>query len=334
MEIVKVAVIGLGGVAQLVHLPNLVKIKFAQLQSVAEVKTSRLNALADKFSIVERYKNYKELLEKSDIDAVVVTTPTSQHKEIVIDCLNAGKDVLVEKPIARNYQEALSMVETAKKKKRKLMVGMNLRYRPDTMLMKTMIEAGEIGEPFYAKALWIRRQSSSEKWFSKREEAGGGVILDLGIHLLDLSLWLLDYPKVKTVQTQNYFHKTKNLEDTSVSFLRCQDSKIINIETSWSLPVPIDSFQLSVYGSKGSIISSPLHVYKRVNEQFIDLRPSITETPSQLFKKSYLNELKSFLGAVKGFNPVLSPGEEAAERLKIIDSMYKSAKKNYEVKVN
>ncbi|HDZ59134.1 MAG TPA: Gfo/Idh/MocA family oxidoreductase, partial [Ignavibacteriales bacterium] len=236
--------------------------------------------------------------------------------------------------IARNYHEALSMVETAKKEKRKLMVGMNLRYRPDTMLMKTMIDSGEIGDPFYAKALWIRRQSSSEKWFSKREETGGGVILDLGIHLLDLSLWLLNYPKVKTVQTQNYFHKTKNLEDTSVSFLRCQDSKIINIESSWSLPVFTDSFQLSVYGSKGSITSSPLHIYKRVNEQFIDLRPSITETPSQLFKKSYLNELKSFLGAVKGFNPVLSTGEEAAERLKIIDSMYKSAKKNHEVRVN
>ncbi len=334
MEKVKVGVIGLGGVAQLVHLPNLAKIKYAELKAVAEVKASRLNTIADKFNVEERYKNYKDLLEKSDVDAVIIATPTGLHKEIAIDCLNAKKDVLVEKPMARNYSEAVAMVEAAKKNKRKLMVGMNLRYRPDTMLLKTMINSGEIGEPFYAKALWIRRQSSSENWFMKKEEAGGGVILDLGILLLDLALWLLDYPKVKTVQTQNYFHKTKSLEDTSISFLRCQDSKVVNIEASWSLPVANDLFQLIVYGTKGSITSSPLHIYKKVDDQFIDLRPSVSETPSQLFKKSYLNELKSFLGAVRGLNPVLSSGDEAAERLKIIEAMYKSAKKNQEIKVN
>jgi len=333
-ENVKIGVIGLGGVAQLVHVPNLLKINHVELRSVAEVKISRLNTIADKFNIPERYKDYKELLQKSDVDAVVIATPTSLHKEIAIDCLNAGKDVLVEKPIARNFREADSILQTAEKNKRKIMIGMNLLFRPDTLLLKSLIQSGEIGEPFYTKAVWIRKQSSEQKWFTKREEAGGGVLLDLGISLLDLSLWLMGHPKVKSVQTQNYYQNTKNLEDTSIGFIRCEDSKIINIETSWTLPVEKDCFQVSVYASKGSVTSTPLHLYKKVEDRFVDLKPSMSDSPSQLFKKSYFNELKSFIGSVRGLNPLFSSGERAVERLKIIETMYQSAKKNQEVKVN
>jgi len=334
MNKVKVAIIGLGGVAQLVHLPNLLKIKSVVIQSVAEIKTNRLNAIAEKFNIPERYKDYRELLAKSDVDAVIVATPTALHKEIAIDCLNAKKELLVEKPIARTFKEATAIVKAAKKNNKKLMVGMNLRFRPDTLLLKSLIQSKEIGDPFYARAVWIRRQSSEEKWFMKREDAGGGVILDLGISLLDLSLWLMDYPNVKTVQTQNFYQNRKTLEDTSISFIRCDNSKLINIETSWALPVEKDLFQLSVYGSNGSVTSTPLHLYKKVENQIVDLKPTLSESPSHLFKKAYLNELKSFVGAVRGLNPVFSSGEQAVERLRVIEAMYKSADSNQEVKIS
>lgn len=334
MNKVKVAIIGLGGVAQLVHLPNLLKIKSVVIQSVAEIKANRLNAIAEKFNIPERYKDYRELLAKSDVDAVIVATPTGLHKEIAIDCLNAKKEVLVEKPIARTFKEATAIVKAAKKNNKKLMVGMNLRFLPDTLLLKSLIQSKEIGDPFYARAVWIRRQSSEEKWFMKREDAGGGVILDLGISLLDLSLWLMDYPNVKTVQTQNFYQSRKTLEDTSISFIRCDNSKLINIETSWALPVEKDLFQLSVYGSNGSVTSTPLHLYKKVENQIVDLKPTLSESPSHLFKKAYLNELKSFVGAVRGLNPVFSSGEQAVERLRVIEAMYKSADSNQEVKIS
>ncbi len=334
MNKVKVAIIGLGGVAQLVHLPNLLKIKSVVIQSVAEIKTNRLNAIAEKFNIPERYKDYRELLAKSNVDAVIVATPTALHKEIAIDCLNAKKELLVEKPIARTFKEATAIVKAAKKNNKKLMVGMNLRFRPDTLLLKSLIQSKEIGDPFYARAVWIRRQSSEEKWFMRRGDAGGGVILDLGISLLDLSLWLMDYPNVKTVQTQNFYQSRKTLEDTSISFIRCNNSKLINIETSWALPVEKDLFQLTVYGSNGSVTSTPLHLYKKVENQIVDLKPTLSESPSQLFKKAYLNELKSFVGAVRGLNPVFSSGEQAVERLRVIEAMYKSADSNQEVKIS
>lgn len=332
MKKTRIGIIGLGTVAQLIHLPNFSKIKNADVTAVSEIKSGRLESVADKFNIPQRFRDYKNLLEKSDVDAVIITTPTSMHKDVAIDCLNAGKDVLIEKPIARNYSEAKSIVDAAEKNKCKLMIGMNLRYRPDLILIRTLINAGEIGESFYLKCRWVRRQSSNESWFMKREEAGGGVLLDLGIHLADVALWLLDSPKVISVSTQNYFQNTKNIEDTSVSFIRCENSAVISLEASWSLAEEKDSFNISIYGSKGSVSTTPFKLYKRIGDENIDLKPSLTESSSHLFKKSYLNELKSFIGAINGVNPVFSSGEEAAELLKLSESMYKSASQNKEIK--
>ena len=333
MEKVKIGVIGLGGVAQLVHLPNLNKLANAELTAVAEVNKNRLLTISDKFNVKQKYSNYQEMLEKSEIDAVIVATPTSTHTDIAIDCLNAGKDVLVEKPLAKTYQEAKKIVDAAKKNKRKLMVGMNLRYRPDTMLLRSFINSKEIGDPFYLKCGWIRKQSSSEKWFTKKEESGGGVIIDLGIHLLDLALWLLDYPEISSVSTQNFHHYTKNVEDTSINCIKCKNSAVINMEVSWSLPVEKNHFFLDVFGTKGSFSSNPFRLYKKVENDYINLTPTQVDNPTVLLKKSYLNEMKSFIGAINGLNPVFSPGDEALQRMKIIEAMYESAKKMHEVKI-
>ena len=333
MENIKVAVIGLGGIAQLVHLPNLIKTNNVSITAVAEINKSRLNTSADKFNIAERYTSYEELLEKSDCDAVIVATPTSTHKDITIAVLQAKKDVLVEKPLARTYDEAKPIVEAARKHKRKIMVGMNLRYRPDAMILRSLIRNNEIGTPLYVKCGWFRSQSSKGKWFTRREESGGGVIIDLGILLLDLSLWLLNYPPVETVSAQRYFQNTKNVEDTAVSFIRCEDSSIITMETSWSLPVEKDMLYLNIFGTKGTASLNPFRVFKRVEDQLIDLTPAGSESAMSLLRKSYLNELKSFIGAVRGLNPVFSSGEEALSRMKVVEAMYRSASEKQEIKI-
>lgn len=333
MDKVKLGVIGLGSVAQLIHLPNIAKLNNVTLSAVAEVKKNRLNLISEKFGIENRYIDYKKMLEQEDIDAVIIATPTNTHKEIAIDCMAAGKDILVEKPLARSYDEAKEIVDAAKKYKKKLMVGMNLRYRPDTMLLRSIINSSEIGEPFYAKCGWIQSQSSEEKWFTKKEESGGGVIIDLGIHLLDLALWLMNFPQVSSVSCKNYYHFTKNVEDTSISFIKFKDGSLINIEVSWSLTTNKDNFYLNVYGTKGSTCLNPLNVVKKIDGQIIDLSPKQSDNPTALFKKSYMNELKSFIGAVKDLNPVLSSGEEALKRMKIIEAMYLSSIKNKEIEI-
>ena len=333
MEKTRVAVIGLGSVAQLVHLPNLLKIKNAVVTAVAEINKNRLHSVADKYDIKRRYTDYTQLLSNDDTDAVIISTPTHLHKQMAIDSLNAGKDVLVEKPLARNSSEGIEILECAKKNNKKLMVGMNLRYRPDSMLIRSLIDAGEIGDPFYIKCGWIRKQSSSEKWFSKREEAGGGVILDLAINLVDLALWLADYPKAVSISTKNYFHNSRNLEDTSVSFIRCENLTI-SLEASWTMAEEKDTFYTNVYGTKGSIGANPFKLIKVMADEHIDLGSTFVDSPTEAFKKSYLNELKSFIGAIRGLNPVFSSGEEALQLLKIAEAMYKSAEKDQEIKIS
>ncbi|MHB1687938.1 MAG: Gfo/Idh/MocA family protein [Ignavibacteriaceae bacterium] len=334
MEKTKVAVIGLGGIAQLVHLPNLAKLNNVTVNAVAEVNKNRLNTIADKFNIRERYKDHTELLANSDAEAIIIATPTSSHKDVAIACLKAGKDVLIEKPLARTYQEAKQITDAAEKYKRKIMVGMNLRYRPDAMILKSLLNAGEIGQPFYIKCGWIRRRSSDQKWFTRKMDSGGGVIIDLTILLLDIALWVLKFPPVETVSTQNFYQNTKEVEDTSISLLRCKDSSVVSIESSWSLSVEKDYFYFDVYGTKGSASLNPFRVYKRIEEQMIDLTPSQADNALSLFRKSYMNELKSFIGAVKGLNPVFSSAVESLSRMKIIEAMYKSSSQKKEIKLS
>ncbi len=333
IEKTNVAIIGLGGIVQLVHLPNLLKMNNVKVTAVAEINKNRLNTMADKFSIEGKYTDYKELLTDAEADAIIIATPTHLHKETAIAALKANKDVLVEKPLARTYAEAKPIIDAAKKSKNKVMVGMNLRYRPDAMILRSLISSGEIGEPFYVKCGWIRRQSSGEKWFTKKEESGGGVIIDLSILLLDLALWLLSYPPVTSVSTQNFSMNTKNVEDSSISMLRCKNNAVISMETSWSIPLEKDLFYFNVYGTKGNASLNPFRINKKIDEQFMDLTPAQTESAVTLFKKSYFNELKSFIGAVRGLNPVFSPATEALSRMRVIDAMYLSAEKKSEVNI-
>lgn len=332
MENTKLAIIGLGGVAQVSHIPLLKKIPNVDIVAVCDLNKNRAETVAGKFNVKSVFTNHKKMLAEADFEAVLIATPTNTHREIALDCIEHKKSILIEKPIARTLAETEEIVMAAKKNNTKIMIGMNLRYRPDIMLLKSIVNAGEIGEPFYVKIGWLRKQSSGSKWFTKKEEAGGGVILDLGIVLLDIALWLLNFPQIKTVSTQNFSHNTSNVEDSSVSQIRCAPNSLICLETSWALSSDRDKFYLNVHGSKGSASINPLRIMKKIGDQQLDLTPFKVENSLTLFKKSYLNELKHFIGAVRGLNPILSPAHEALSRMKIIESMYKSSAEGTEIK--
>lgn len=328
----KFAVVGLGGIAQLVHLPILSKLKDVEIVSVAEVNKNRLNSVAEKFGIKNKFIDYKELIAKSDFDAAIIATPTNTHPDIANDFLKAGKDLLIEKPIARTFAEAKRIHEFAEKHKRKVMVGMNLRFRPDAMLLKSLIKNGELGDIFYIKCSWLRKQSSEQKWFLKKSEAGGGVILDLGINLFDLALWLIDFPEVVSVSVKKFYHNTKNVEDSSVGFIRLKNETVINFDVSWSLHSESDGFNLTTYGSEGTAHLNPLVAYRRVASNQIDLTSRISGAKN-LFRKSFENELKHFVGVLKGNFPIISSSADALKRMKLIEALYQSAEKNKEIRV-
>ncbi|PID57300.1 MAG: dehydrogenase [Ignavibacteriae bacterium] len=327
----KIVVIGLGGVAQLVHLPILSKIKSVKIAAVSELNKTRLKTIAEKFNVKEKYTDYKEMLNHVEFDAAIISTPTNTHKQIAIDCLNSGKDVLVEKPIALSYQEAKEIDDAAKKNKRKVMVGMNFRFRPDAMMLKSLINSGELGDIFYIKCGWARKQSSNQKWFNKKNLSGGGVLLDLGIVLLDTALWLLDFPKIKNVTSQNFSHTRQTVEDSSVGLIRFNSNAVLNYEVSWSVQDETDKFRLSAFGKEGAGYLNPLKAYKKVDSTKVDYTLNSRAEQKNLFRKSYENEIKHFIGAIKDSIPLISSSEEALFRMKLIENLYQSAKNKSEI---
>ncbi len=332
MSKIKLGIAGLGGIAQIIHLPILSKMDGVEIVAVCDSDYSKCKSIASKYNIKKCYKDIEKLLEENtEISAVIIATQTNVHKDIAIKCLEAEKDVLVEKPIARNYKEAKGIVDAAKKSKRKIMVAMNNRFRNDMMMQRTFTKAKEIGEIFYIKAGWLKSQSSNQKWILEKDKSGGGVFLDNGIVMLDLGLWILGFPEVKSVTATNYYHNTKSVEDSSIAMIKFKNNTTLTIEVSWSLLRDGELFYCNVYGKEGSSSINPFKIFKRMDGSLYNITPKKIIAPSNVFKKSYEYELKHFVGAVAGHHNVISTGEDALKVIEIVDAVYKSAKEGKEI---
>lgn len=334
MEKVRVGIVGLGWVSQVVHIPILSKLSEAQIVAICDRDKSRGRLVAEKFGINLLYTDAKQMLESEKLDAVIVATSTDSHKDVAIEALKTGTDVLVEKPIARRYDEAVAIAEAARTHKRKVMVGMNHRFRPDTMILKSFLEGKELGKVFYTKAGWLRRKSNDSAWLTLKEKSGGGVFVDLGIVMLDMAFWMMGYPDVKRVSATHFHHTTKQVEDTSCVNITMKNGSLVNIEVSWSMHVDDDQYYCHVFGTEGTASLNPLRINKELHGNLVNLAPTKIDPPQHLFKRSYENELRHFLGAVRDVHPVISTAEEAVQRMKIVEAVYKSARTGKEVPVN
>ena len=332
MEKVRFGIIGLGGIAQAVHLPILSKLENAQIVALCDTDKAKAKMLAEKYNVPYFYTDYEKMLkEVEEIEAVEVLTPTNLHAEMAIACVSAGKDVFVERPLARDYKEAESVVKALEQEKdRKIMVGMNLRFRPDSMLLKGFIEQGELGSVFYVKAGWFKKPNN-KKWVMMKEKAGGGVMLDLGISLLDLALWMAGYPEVKSINSICYKHQTKSVEDSAIVFLKFKNEATLFIDVSWSYEFENSIFYLHIFGTQGTGELNPFRIYKDIQGNLVNLAPQKMDRPETLYWKSYENELKHFIGAVRNLHPLVSSAKDALYRMKIVDAVYKSAKLGKEI---
>jgi predicted dehydrogenase len=331
MQRVKLGVVGVGWVAQVVHLPLLLRMQDVEVVAVCDKDKAKGQLVAEKFGIRGLYTDTGQMLDKEDLAAVIVLTSTDAHKEPTVAALKAGKDVLVEKPIARTYAEAVEIAETARTTKGKLMVGMNHRFRPDTMILKSFIEGRELGKVFYTRVGWLRKRSSDSSWFTQKEKSGGGVFIDLGIVMLDMALWMMGYPDVKRVAATHFNHKTRQVEDTSLVTLTFKNGSAMNIEVSWSMTLDDDIYYCNVFGTDGSASLNPLRINKELHGNIVNVAPSKLDQSQNLFRRSYENELKHFIGVVKGLHPIISTGEEAVQRMKIVDAVYRSMRLGKEV---
>lgn len=330
LEKTKLGIVGLGWIAQVFHLPILSKMTDVEIVCVCDKDKNRARAIAEKYGISRYYTDYHEMLEKEDLHAVDICTSTDAHTDVSIAAVEAKRDVFVEKPIARKYSEALRISDAVKKNKKNLMVGMNHRFRPDTMMLRSFIENNDFGKIFYVKAGWLKKPSSDSSWMMQEKLSGGGAFIDLGIVMLDLCLWMTGYPEVTRVSAMNYAHKTK-VEDSSVVYLTMKNGATVTIEVSWNFHIENELYYCNIYGDQGSGKINPLKIHKEMHGNVVNVTPIKTDTTLNAVKKSYENELKHFVGAIRGIHPFISTAQEAVHRMRIVDAIYRSAAKRKEI---
>ncbi len=331
---IRIAVVGAGAIAQITHIPLWNEIDNVEVVAICDQNRGKAQLVGEKFKIRRTYSDIDELLKLEELDAVDICTPTHSHVDLGIAALSAGKHVLVEKPIARNYEEAKKMVDYANKYGPKLMVGMNVRFRPDAIVLKTFVQKGELGKIFYAKTGWLRRRESlvHRTWFENKEISGGGVFMDLGIQMLDVGLWLMGEGKAKSVVASTYSSTSAlPVEDSAAAFVRMENGATLTIEVSWTLLMDNDFFYTNLFGENGGALLNPLRIHKELHGNLINVTPAKEDSPQNLYKKSYENELRHFVNSLRDDTIPLTNPDDYLERMRIVDAVYESARSGREV---
>ena len=329
----RIGLLGLGAIAQVVHLPILHHMTGVKLVTVCDVDQSKAKAIAGRFGVERVARNDDEVFNADDLDAVVIATPSHLHESQSIAALQAGKHVLVEKPLAIHAEEAARVIAACEEYNRTLMVAMNNRYRPDTTALKPFATGGELGNVFLARGAWLNRKMRVVRptWRHRLATAGGGALMDLGVQTLDLAMWFLDFPKVRSLVCHTHPGEGMEVEDSAAIILRLENGAAISLSLSWSLVAEKDRHYMRLLGTRGSGSLQPLAVYKELEQgQILDVTPQLPPSGENLYTQSYRAELEDFVATSRGERPA-EPPREQVELMRLVRLAYQSALEGREV---
>jgi predicted dehydrogenase len=351
MADVRVAIVGCGGIANGKHMPALSKLSQVKMVAFCDIVEERAAKAAKEYGAdkAKIYKDYRELLDDKTIQVVHVCTPNDSHADISIAAMEAGKDVMSEKPMAKTAADARRMVEAAKRTGRKLTVGYQSRYRPDSQHLKQVIQKGGLGEIYYAKAHAIRRRAVPT-WgvFLDEQKQGGGPLIDIGTHALDLTLWLMDNYKPVSVTGSVYRKladrknaanawgpwdpKKFTVEDSAFGFIKMENGATIVLEASWALnTLDVDEAKCTLCGTEGGAdMKGGLRLngeqFSRLWETKVDLQAGGAAFYEGDSEKPEDFEARQWIEAVqKNKLPTVLP-EQACVVSEILEAIYTSSK--------
>jgi len=309
--------IGTGQVATTRHLPAFEKLQAegkVRLVAVCDVSEAKARAAAEKFGVPHVFTDYSELLALTEIDAVAVCTTNYLHKQPVLDAFAAGKHVLCEKPLALNGVEGVEMVAAGRGANRQLQVGYNLRFGPGAQSVRRFIDDGRLGDMYHVRAQALRRRGiPSHGHFTDKAKQGGGPLIDIGAHVLDLSLWLLDFPKPVSVsgQTQTKFGHRENIvglrgqwdrgnytvEDFASGFVRFENGATLVLESSFAANIAQDQFQTTLLGTEGgAFLDLGAHPLDLIVDTYVPVLGEVTKVAASLGNQfgSYGTEIDEY----------------------------------------
>lgn len=359
MEKVRVGIIGCGNIARGKHMPGLSKIKEVEMVAFCDLIPERAEAAAKQFGVpgAKTYVDYRDLLARDDIDVVHVCTPNDSHAPITIDALRAGKHVMCEKPMALDSAEARAMVAAHKESGKKLTIGYQGRFRAESQHLKALADDGVFGEIYFAKALALRRRAAPVRGsFLNKAKQGGGPLIDIGTHALDLTLWIMNNyepesaigsvyyklgPQGIGVYTNTYGTwdpKNFEVEDSAFGFIKFKNGATVILESSWLLNTLIVAEAKTVIcGTEaGADLLDGLRVNGEEYGRLYTKIPELTAGGVAYFDAKSERpgdvEARAWIDAViNDTDPLVLP-EQALVVSEILEAIYKSAETNQEVR--
>jgi predicted dehydrogenase len=345
---VRIAIIGSGGIARAVHIPGYraIQEQGVEIVAVADVMPGRAEAVAKEFNIPHAYTSYAEMLAQEKPDAVSVCTPNVAHKEASIAALRAGVHVLCEKPMAMNVAEGQEMVAAARQAGKLLQIGLNWRFTSGAQTLKRFIDAGELGEIYYGESTCMRRRGIPG-WgvFTQKDLQGGGALIDIGVHTLDHTLWLMGNPKPVAVTGATYaaFGKRQdvvsiwahwdaskfNVEDMGVAMVRFANDATLMLRATWAANIEKEFTETRILGTHGGALMNPLRIYKEMQQTLVDITPAYLPEV-----KAHWKEIEHFIACVRGEAQCIVVPEQVLDVQRILDAIYKSAETRREVRLD
>lgn len=325
-ERLKVGIVGGGGIAQVAHLPVLKKLKGVEVMALCDPDFPKVRALADRYGIKDAFDDIEELLRHEALDAVVICSPTHLHESHILAALSADLHVLAEKPLTMSTASVQRIVRAAEKRDRVMMVGMNHRYRPDVQIVRSFVQSGELGPIESVRGSWhVSRPARAQLgWRLRKEQAGGGAMLDLGLSILDLAFWLAGSPTPVRVSASFGAGKDRGVEQSGSAFVVCENGVSLFVDVTWRHVGAGERFGVGVRGSKGTAGINPLHVWKELQGTSTDVSPTASGSRENAFTASFRAEWAHFQAAIAG-DAKAPPLEEQLVLHKVLEAIYRSA---------
>lgn len=352
MNKLNIGVIGAGSISEM-HFESYAKQANANLYAVCDLNRQRAEEKAAKYNVENIYTDYRELLANPDIDAVSICTWNNTHAEISIAALRAGKHVLVEKPLCKTVEEALLIQDAVRETGKTLQVGFVRRYDANAQLVKSFIDNDNLGEIYYAKASCLRRLGNPGGWFADTERSGGGPLIDIGVHVIDLCWYMMGRPKPVSVSGNTYnklgnranvrnlsFYKAADydvahntVEDMANALIRFENGASLLIDVSFTLHAKKDEIAVKLYGDKGGVEIEPELVFvTEMNDTILNMSPQ-TDAKSINVPQAFQNEINHFIESCQTGRTPISPVEDGVNMMKMLCGIYESAAKGQEIKL-
>ncbi len=351
MKKIRIAMIGAGNIAN-THLDSYKRNSDVEIYAACDIDEKRLNKTADKYGITRRYTDLDAMLSEigGELDAADVCVWNCNHAECAVKALDAGLNVLCEKPMAYNATEAEAMIEASKRSGKLLMIGFVLRFSDEARISKDFIDNGYLGDIYYSKAQYLRRHGNPGGWFSDKARSGGGPVIDLGVHVIDLTRYLMGNPKPVSVYAATFKNLGKrdhlktvvgwrpedaaennisDVEDLAIALIRYDNGAVTQLETSYDYHGESMAKKL-LYGTKGGLdLTSGVKLFTETNGYLSNID---VETANYKFTKPMFDaEMDHFVDCIKNGTECIAKAEDGLAVMKILDAIYESASCGHEV---